>query len=64
MSSERECSRLFSIIRVSVRTHSFMSLDRTFQIHATATEHSVTCSRHYKTHPTVSLEQMQAFCLL
>ena len=32
-----------------------MSLDRTFQIHAAAPKHSVTCSQHYKTHPNIPL---------
>jgi len=29
-----------------------MSLDRTFQINATATQHNVACSQHHETHPT------------
>ena len=32
-----------------------MSSDRTFQIHSTAPKHSVTCSQHHQTHPTLAL---------
>jgi hypothetical protein len=52
MSSEVQYSPLLYIIHVSARIHSVISLDRTFQINATATKHSVTCSQHYSTHPT------------
>ena len=38
-----------------------MSLDRTFQINATAPKHSVTCSQHDETHPAVQLRQLQDF---
>ena len=55
MSSEVQYTRLFSITHVSVRVHSVMSLDWTFQIHATATKHSVTSSQHYETHPAAPL---------
>ena len=47
-----------------VRIHSAMSLDRTFQIHASAPKHNITFSQYYETHPTVCLRYLQAFCLL
>jgi len=40
---------------IYIRTHSVMSLDRTFQVNATATQHSVTCSQHKETHTTAAL---------
>ena len=43
------------IIHVSVSVESVMSVDRIFQINATATKHSVTCSQHQEALPTDSL---------
>jgi len=43
------CFKLYTV-------YSVKSSDRTFQMHATATKHSVTSSQHYETHPTAPLE--------
>ena len=59
MSSDVQCSRLISIIHISV--HSVISLDRTFQIHATATQHSATCSQLHETLTTAPL--FRAVCV-
>jgi len=45
----------YVIMHVSVRIHSAISLDRTFQINATAPKHNVTCSQHHETHQTALL---------
>ena len=55
LSSVVQCSRLFYILRVSVRNHSVISLDRNFQITGTAPKHIFTCWQHRVTHPTVPL---------
>ena len=41
-----------------------MSLERTFQIHATAQEHSVTSQQQYKPLEFLPLTWLQAFCVL
>ena len=51
-----------SAVSISVRIHSVMSLDRTFQINATAWKHSVTSLQHYETHPTVPLFRITCIC--
>ena len=51
MSSDVQCSLLFSIIHVPVSIYSFM-LVWNFQINATAPKHSVTTSQYYRPNPT------------
>jgi hypothetical protein len=53
---------LLQIIHISVRVVSVMSFDRAFQIHATATKHSVTSSQHHETHPTAPLFGIVCVC--